>query len=42
MAATAKYKKTTTNVKGGGSKQKTSTAKEDKKLKVCPRCGKPL
>lgn len=42
MAATAKYKKTTITVKGGDSKQKTSTAKDDKKPKVCPRCGRPM
>lgn len=42
MAATAKYKKTTTTVKGGGSKQKAGTAKDDNKPKVCPRCGRPL
>lgn len=42
MAANSKYKKTTITVKGGGSKPKTSTAKDDKKPKVCSKCGKPL
>ena len=42
MAASAKYKKTTTTVKGGGAKQKTNIEKDDKKPKVCPRCGRPM
>lgn len=41
MAATAKYKKTTTTVKGG-AKPKATSAKDDKKPKVCPRCGRPM
>lgn len=41
MAAYAKYKKTTTTVKGG-AKPKTATTKDEKKPKVCPRCGKPM
>ena len=41
MAATAKYKKTTTTVKGGG-KRKDTEGKNKKGVRICPNCGKPM